>query len=93
VVVVADDARNLPGTVFAPPQMDELAFAEGLGIFMSRVVKAVHTLGCLSLLWLIQIHVRGTLRDFIVEILDFQRHTVVVRILQVALEQQLPLCL
>src|SRR6266481_8915363 len=43
VVVVADHPRNLPCAVFVLPQMDELPFANPFGVFMARMVKAVHS--------------------------------------------------
>jgi hypothetical protein len=47
---------------------------------------------CLLLLCLVQmIHVFRTFRDFIIKVLDFQSHAAIVLILQVALEQHIPL--
>ena len=43
VVVVANNSRNFPGAVFVSPQMNELRFANGLRVLMSRVVKAMNT--------------------------------------------------
>jgi hypothetical protein len=42
VVVVADDPRNLPRTVLVSPEVNELPFANWLGVLMPRVVEAVN---------------------------------------------------
>src|SRR6202011_3116040 len=42
VVVVADHACDLPGSVFVLPQMNELAFANSDGVFVTGMVKAVN---------------------------------------------------
>ena len=41
VVVVADDAGDFPGAVFVLPQMNELALANPLGVFMAGVMETV----------------------------------------------------
>jgi len=64
-----------------------------MGRPFNLVDLSTHERVCLSVLCLIQIHVLRTFRDFIIKVLDFQSHMAVVRILQVALEQQIPLCL
>ena len=43
VMIVADDSRNLPCSVFVLPQMNELSLANALFVFISRVMKAVNT--------------------------------------------------
>ena len=40
-MVVADDAGDFPSAVFVLPQMNELALANRLGVFMAGVVEAV----------------------------------------------------
>src|ERR1700688_543086 len=51
VVVVADGPGNFPRAVFVLPEMNELAFADALGFFMSRVVEAMdaHLDGAIAL--------------------------------------------
>src|ERR1700732_1704423 len=43
VMIVTDNARNLPRAVFVLPQMNELPFTNGLFVVISRVMKAMHT--------------------------------------------------
>src|SRR5580704_17265207 len=43
VVDVADDARDFPGAVFVLPEVNELAFGNGLCVFVARVVEAMNS--------------------------------------------------
>ena len=42
VVVIADHAGDLPGSIFVLPQMNELTFANSDGVFVAGMVKAVN---------------------------------------------------
>src|SRR5207248_6642681 len=42
VVVIADYARDLPGSILELPEMNELPFADPFGIFVSGMMKPVH---------------------------------------------------
>ena len=41
-MVIADDAGDLPRSVFPLPKVNELAFADTLGILMPRMMEAMH---------------------------------------------------
>jgi hypothetical protein len=43
MVVVADDARDLPVTVLELPEVDELGFAHAVNCFASGMEKAVNS--------------------------------------------------
>src|SRR5580692_4268691 len=43
MMVVANGSGNFPRAVFVLPEMNELAFTDGLGILMSRVMEAMDT--------------------------------------------------
>jgi hypothetical protein len=42
VVAVADHAGDFPGAVFELPEVNELSFADSLGVFVAEVVEAVN---------------------------------------------------